>query len=66
MNNWIRIEEQLPPEGRLVKLLCNYMMFDYEVIGSIINGCRGKCLEDDNITDMFYRSAILAWKPLEV
>lgn len=58
---WIYLEKSSPPNNKKVRLLCKYMMFEYETIGTIVNGFRGVSDIDKNL---FMRSAILAWKPL--
>lgn len=60
-DDWTNISDCLPPEDTWVFLKCSYMMYDYITIGTISNGNRGETICDK---DIFYRSAVLAWKPL--
>lgn len=59
-DDWIDINKESPPENMLVFLKCKYID-EYITIGNIINGQRGTALVS---SDIFNRSAILAWKPL--
>lgn len=59
-DGWIDINKEAPPENVLVFLKCKYID-EYITIGNIINGQRGTALVS---SDIFNRSAILAWKPL--
>ena len=59
-DGWIDINKEPPPENVLVFLKCKYID-EYITIGKIINGQRGTALVS---SDIFNRSAILAWKPL--
>lgn len=59
-DGWIDINKELPSENMLVFLKCKYID-EYITIGNIINGQRGTALVS---SDIFNRSAILAWKPL--
>ena len=59
-DGWIDINKEPPPENVLVFLKCKYID-EYITIGNIINGQRGTALVS---SDIFNRSAILAWKPL--
>ena len=50
------------PEYTDVYLKCNLMIDDFVVIGQVGNGAR---IKSDGDPDVFFRSAILFWKPLE-
>ena len=59
-DGWIDINKKLPPENTQVFLMCKYID-KYITIGTIINGQRGESLVS---SDIFNKSAILAWQPL--
>ena len=61
-DGWIDINKEPPPENVLVFLKCKYID-EYITIGNIINGQRGTALVS---SDIFNRSAILAWKPIYI
>lgn len=59
---WISVKENPPKDYKNVYLRCKIMMDEYVVIGQIAGNIR---IESDGDPDIFFRSAILFWKPLE-
>lgn len=57
---WIPCEKELPKDGVVVDLSCEYMGVLYETVGYLKDGNRGHSYIVDN--DVFMRSAVLAWK----
>jgi len=55
------------PLNEPVLLLCDLMMFNQEIVGTIDlykgTRIRGECIKGD--PEYFYRSAIIGWKPLQ-
>lgn len=61
---WIPCEKELPKDGVVVDLSCEYMGTPYETVGYFKNGNRGHSYIVDN--DVFMRSSVLAWRPRPV
>lgn len=60
-DGWIPCEKEIPKDGVVVDLSCEYMGTPYETVGYFKNGNRGHSYIVDN--DVFMRSAVLAWRP---
>lgn len=58
---WIPYSERHPDDYTDVMLLCQYMMCEYEVIGQLAYDER---IKSDVDPDLFFRSAVKAWRPL--
>ncbi|AXF52276.1 MAG: hypothetical protein [Caudoviricetes sp.] len=60
---WIDIRRKLPRDEEIVYFKCKYMDIEYITIGYLYKGNRGHSFWTDN--DTFFRSAILAWMPMD-
>ena len=61
-SGWISLNDKRPKDYTNVYLRCNYMMDDFVTIGQIAGDSR---ISSDCDPDIFFRSAILSWKPLD-
>jgi len=60
-DGWISVKENPPKDFKDVYLRCKLMMDEFVVIGQIVGDMRVK---SDGDPDIFFRSAVLSWKPL--
>lgn len=61
-DGWISVKDNPPKNYTDVYLRCKLMMDEFVVIGQIANGKRVK---SDVDPDLFFRAAILYWKPVD-
>lgn len=63
-SDWISLSEMKPVNGKEVYLKCEYMFTHYITKGSMSG--HGKYRESSDVDpDLFFRSKIIAWKPIK-